>query len=189
MNTAAQQDETAETYLATGTDGSSALQQLAAERLAAHRSRRAGVESVAAQARREQAAERLQARRETLPAAPVADAARVREAVAARYLQSPTYREFLAAEAKRALEQAQAEAEVAARSARAVVAAQQQLLDEIAQWNQPELDVDGPRLLTIVKPKAEPRKPSRAELKAEARQHEPEVIREPCNCRCGCMRS
>jgi hypothetical protein len=179
MSTAAQQDETGETYLATGTDGSSALQQLAAERLAAHRSRRAGVEGVAAQARRDQAAVRLQARRESSPAAPIADAARVREAVAARYLQSPTYREFLAAEAKRALEQAQAEAEVAARSARAVVAAQQQLLDEIAQWNQPELDVDGPRLLTIVKPKAEPRKPSRAELKAEARQHEPEVIREP----------
>jgi hypothetical protein len=62
----------------------------------------------------------------------------VREAVAARYQQSLSYREFLAAEAQRATAQAQAEAEVAARTAKAVAEAQRQLLEEIEQWNQPE---------------------------------------------------
>ncbi len=116
------------------------LKQLAAERLAAHRSRRAVVESREAQARREQAeaqaAVRLQARRDASRAEGHPDALRVREAVAARYKESLTYREFLAAEAQRATAQAQAEAEVAARNAKAVAAAQRELLEEIEQWNQ-----------------------------------------------------
>ena len=54
----------------------------------------------------------------------------MREAVAARYESSVSYHEFLAQEAERALLQAQAEAEVAARSAQAVAAAQMKLLEE-----------------------------------------------------------
>jgi hypothetical protein len=63
-------------------------------------------------------------------------------AVAERYAQSQSYRDFLAAEAERAIEQAnlaaqeaEAAAHVAARSAQAVAFAQQQLLDELENWN------------------------------------------------------
>ena len=88
------------------------------------------------------------------------DASRVREAVAARYQQSVSYREFLAAEAQRALEQAQAEAEVAARNAIAVAGAQRQLLEEIEQWNQQELveregELFEAPLLEIVEPRVQ----------------------------------
>ena len=62
----------------------------------------------------------------------------MRDAVTARYENSPSYREYLAAEAERALEQAQAEAEVATRNARAVAEAQFQLLEELDQWQQAE---------------------------------------------------
>jgi hypothetical protein len=150
MNSAVQIEETAETYLATGTESRSALRQVAAERLAAHRSKRAVVEGDTAQAQlAAQSAVRLQARREAAArlkmdraqdAVGAVAASRVKDAVAARYLQSQSYREFLAVEAQRALEQAQAEAEVAARSAEAVVAAQRKLLEEIEQWNQPAED-------------------------------------------------
>jgi uncharacterized RDD family membrane protein YckC len=140
MSSAAQRDETPVSYPLTGTEGV-ALKQLAAERLAAHRNRRAVVEGLEAKARREQIAAqtavrqqaRLSAARDEVRPA----ASRVRDAVAARYQQSVSYREFLAAEAQRAMEQAQAEAEVAARNAKAVAAVQQQLLAEIEQWNQP----------------------------------------------------
>jgi uncharacterized RDD family membrane protein YckC len=146
MSSAAQRDETTNPYPSTGTDGGSALKQLAAERLAAHRNRRAGMEGHEAQARREQAeaqaAVRLQARRDALRAETHPDISRVREAVAARYQQSLSYREFLAAEARRATEQAQAEAEVAARKAKAVAAAQQQLLEEMEQWAPPSPTAD-----------------------------------------------
>ena len=145
MSSAAQHDETSESYLPTGTEGGTALKQIAAERLAAHRSRRAIVEGREALARREQVvaqtAIRLQARRDAARADVHPDASRVREAVAARYQQSVSYREFLAVESQRALEQAQAEAEVAARNAIAVAAAQRQLLEEIEQWNRPEVVV------------------------------------------------
>jgi RDD family len=140
MSSAAQRDETSATFEPTGEDGGTALKQLAAERLAAHRNRRAVVESREVQERREQAeaqvAIRLQARREAARAEGHPDASRVREAVAARYQQSLSYKEFLAIEAQRAIERAEAEAEVAARNAKAVAAAQRQLLDEIEQWNE-----------------------------------------------------
>ncbi len=142
MSSAAQREETSESYQSMGTEGGVALKQLAAERLAAHRNRRAVVEGREAQARREQAEEqaviRVQARREAARAEGHPDASRVREAVAARYQQSLSYREFLAAESQRALDKAQAEAEVATRNAKAMAAAQRELLDEIAQWNQAE---------------------------------------------------
>ncbi len=141
MSSAAQRDETTNSYQSTGTEGGTALKQLAAERLAAHRNRRAGMEGHEAQARREQAeaqaAIRLQARRDAARAETHPDVSRVREAVAARYQQSVSYREFLAAEAARATAQAQAEAEVAARNAKAIAEAQRQLLDEMEQWHAP----------------------------------------------------
>jgi uncharacterized RDD family membrane protein YckC len=148
MSSAAQRDENSATFEPTGEDGGTALKQLAAERLAAHRSRHAVVESREVQERREQAeaqaAIRLEARREAARAEGHPDVSRVREAVAARYQQSLSYKEFLAIEAQRAIERAEAEAEraeaeaeVAARNAKAVAAAQRQLLDEIEQWNEP----------------------------------------------------
>jgi uncharacterized RDD family membrane protein YckC len=146
MSSAAQYDEPSESYLPTGTEGGLALKQLAAERLAAHRSRRAVVEGREADARREQAltqaAIRLQAHRDAVRAEVHPEASRVRETVAARYQQIVSYRDSLAAEAQRALNQAQAQAEVAAVSAKAVVEAQRKLLKQIEQWNQPEVAED-----------------------------------------------
>jgi hypothetical protein len=152
MSSAAQRDETSTTFQPTGTEGRTALKQLAAERLAAHRNRRAVVESREVQARREQAeaqaAIRLQARHEAARAEGHPDASRVREAVAARYQQSLSYKQFLADEAQRAIERAEAEAEVAARNAKAIAAAQRQLLEEIELWNEPAPAFnDGPEML------------------------------------------
>jgi hypothetical protein len=65
------------------------LKQFAAERLAAHRSRRAPNASAQAPA---EAATPLEAR--------MPGAARIRDAVAARYQQSPSYQEFLTADAE-----------------------------------------------------------------------------------------
>jgi uncharacterized RDD family membrane protein YckC len=58
---------------------------------------------------------------------------RVRDAVRARYENSQSYRDFLAAEAERATQHARAEAEIAARNARAIADAQLQLLEELRQ--------------------------------------------------------
>jgi hypothetical protein len=101
------------------------LQALAAARLAAHRSKRAGAEPPV---------EDTPAPQPAISAA----AQRVRDAVAARYRQTPSYREFLAAEAERAVKNAQADAEVAARKARAVADVQTQLLAELQQWPEAE---------------------------------------------------
>ncbi len=157
---AAQREDSAEpeSYLAPGTESTAAiesavaLKRLAAERLAAHRRRRAEV--VASEAEREA---RVQARMEALRRESSHGASRVRDAVAARYQQSVSYREYLAVEAGRALEQAQAEAEVAARNARAVAEAQMQLLEELEQWEEP---VPSPRERAI----AEQRASTRGEL-------------------------
>ena len=134
------------------------VRQMAAERLAAHRNRRALLDDRAAQAAVRQQARRAAARQVAAPdgaeiASAVAGARRVRDAVAARYQQSQSYREFLAIEAQRALERAQAEADVAARSAQAVVAAQRKLLEEIEQWNQPDAEAEAPPLLQVVPPR------------------------------------
>jgi uncharacterized RDD family membrane protein YckC len=95
-----------------------ALKEQVAERLAAHRARRSQhssspVTPIAA------------------PAPAKARAARIAAAVAERYAQSQSYRAFLAAEAERAIRQAEAAAEVAALSAQAVVDAQYRLLDKL----------------------------------------------------------
>lgn len=60
----------------------------------------------------------------------------VASSVAARFAESVSYRDFLKEEAKAAVRQAEAAAEVALRNAAAVAAAQKQLLDEMQQWNE-----------------------------------------------------
>jgi hypothetical protein len=121
-----QQDLYAPELMGTGTDGGSALKQLAAERLAAHRKRRAAVE----------AREGRQAQEDTAQQGPAITAAaqRVRDAVKARYQQTPSFREYLAAEAEDAVQKTRAEAEIAARAAKAVADVQMQLLAELEQW-------------------------------------------------------
>ncbi|MBW4038171.1 MAG: hypothetical protein HIU91_04700 [Acidobacteria bacterium] len=181
MSSAVQREETSEPFLSTGTEGGNVLRQLAAERLAAHRTRRAVAEAHETLARREQAAAqhavRLQARRDASLAEVRPNASRVRDAVTARYQQTVSYREFLAQEAQRALDKARAEAEVAERSAKAIAIAQQQLLDEIDQWNRPgtsDPSTDGfftdaastPILELVEPPAAEP-------ARARAATHEP----------------
>jgi uncharacterized RDD family membrane protein YckC len=118
--------------LATGTEGGPTLREVVAERVAAHRSRRAG--AYALEAQRE---ETLRQHRENL-AHNRRGSSLVRDVVRARYENSPTYREFLAAEAGRALEQAQAEAEIAARKADAVAQAQFKLLEELRLFEEAE---------------------------------------------------
>ncbi len=140
-------------WAATGTEGAPNLQQVAAERLAAHRHKRATVAQQ--EAEHEAGSRRL---RESLRQARREDqrrgASAVRETVKARYERRETYREFLAAEAERAIGQAQAEAAVAQRNARAVAEAQMQLLEEFDAANQPE---PGPREALLARHAAEAR--------------------------------
>ena len=137
MRGTAHGEEIDETLQATGTEGPVNLRETVAERLAAHRSRRAQMSAqVRAQEAELEASQRRQ--REHLHVEQRRGLSAVRDAVRARYETSPSYREFLAAEAERALAQAQAEAEVAARTARAVADAQLQLLEEMEQWKQAE---------------------------------------------------
>ena len=134
--------------LATGTDGATlfdtgaaSLREAAAARVAAHRSKRAGAQTQdhpsqqagrgpRVEAAREEALREEHARVERDARRGVAN---VRDAVRARYEKSQSYRDFLAAEAERAVQQAQAEAEVAARNAKAIAEAQMQLLEELQQ--------------------------------------------------------
>ena len=124
----------AQGLLATGTDGTlfdtgaASLREAAAARVAAHRNKRAGAQATVAA--REEAAREERARAEWDARR---GAANVRDAVKARYEKSQSYRDFLAAEAERAIQQAQAEAEVAARNAKAIADAQMQLLEELRQ--------------------------------------------------------
>ena len=97
-----------------------ALTEQVAERLAAHRARRG--QTAATQA------------------APATHAAKPRTAriaatVAERFAHSQSYRAYLAAEAEKALRQAEAAAEIAARNAEAIAHAQNELLAELEQWN------------------------------------------------------
>lgn len=123
---------------ATGTDGgAAALRQVASERLAAHRRKKAMADAEQRAVEAEAVARQVQRR---------GGASRVREAVAARYQSSVSYHEFLAQEAERALMQAQAEAEVAARNAEAMAEAQMKLLEELEQWKK---DAEPPALTLV----------------------------------------
>ena len=103
------------------TEAPFALRAEVAERVAAHRARRGHPFDAGA----------------VTPIAPPtpakARAARIAATVAERYAHSQSYRAFLAAEAERAIREAEAAAEVAALSARAVAEAQNQLLFELDQ--------------------------------------------------------
>ena len=103
-----------------------ALQQIVSAKLAAHRERRS-----------QQAAAEAHAARTLNERAP-RQRHRAAEAVAERYAQTPTYRAFLADEAKRAIQQAAAAAEVAVRNAEAVAIAQHHLLSELGRWTAPQ---------------------------------------------------
>ena len=98
-----------------------ALRQQVAERLAAHRQRR----------ERQGAADALV---ETA-AAQKSPKNRIAAAVAERYAHTPSYRAVLAEQARRAIQEAAAAAEVAQRNAEAVAAAQTELLGELELWN------------------------------------------------------
>jgi uncharacterized RDD family membrane protein YckC len=100
-----------------------ALRYQVAQRLAAHRDRRGRL--------RPQPSDQQAAGPSPEPSPASIRATRIAAAVAERYAQSPSYRAFLAAEAERAIEQAQAAAEVAALNAQAVAHAQKQLLDRL----------------------------------------------------------
>jgi len=107
----------------------SELRRQAAERVAAHRSRRTGADGLGTPA---------------LSSTPRnARSAKIAAAVAERYAQTQTYRDFLAAEAERVVQQAHAAAEIAALKAQALAAAQQRLLDVIEQQeSQAVIDLD-----------------------------------------------
>lgn len=155
--------------LATGTEGPT-LREVVAQRVAAHRSRHANTRAL--ETEREEA---LRQQRETMERESRRGMATVRDTVRARYEKSPSYREFLAAEAERALHQAEAEAEVAARKARAVAEAQMQLLQEMEQWNRPE---PGPREQAIQEYRTEVRQDLAHEL-ADIAMGARELIAEP----------
>jgi uncharacterized RDD family membrane protein YckC len=109
-------------------EGAASLREAAAARVAAHRNKRAGAQAIGAAREEAQREEHARAEREARRGV-----ANVRDAVRARYEKSQSYREFLAVEAERAMQQAQAEAEIAARNAKAIADAQMQLLEELKQ--------------------------------------------------------
>jgi uncharacterized RDD family membrane protein YckC len=128
-----------------------ALRQQAAERLAAHRNKRAGLKPARDTA--QQATTSANAR-----------ASQIAAAVAERYAKSQSYRAFLAAEAERAVQQARAAAEVAAIKAEAMEAAQQSLLDAF------EIDIPSdiiPEASRTPAPELEPQLKSRFESPLE----------------------
>lgn len=100
-----------------------ALREQVAERLAAHRQRR-----------------ERQGAAESGPSATAVKAPKnkIAAAVAERYAHTPSYRAVLAEQAKRAIQEAAAAAEVAQRNAEAVAAAQGELLGELELWNAPQ---------------------------------------------------
>lgn len=104
-----------------------ALRQQVADRLAAHRARRGSSASPTPSGPAEPSSR---------PARP--RSAAIAAAVAERYAASPSYRAVLAEESARALHQAEATAEVASINARAIARAQQQLLADLGDWDQPE---------------------------------------------------
>ena len=99
----------------------SSLKQQVSSRLAEHRQRRGRTVEL----------------QPTLPmeGMPAPRNRRVADSVATRFAQSLSYRDFLQQEAEVAIHRATAEAEVARRNAEAVQAVQQQLLNDLEQWN------------------------------------------------------
>jgi uncharacterized RDD family membrane protein YckC len=135
-----------------------ALRQQAAERLAAHRQRRSRQGHAAAQAHLDI---ELPQRKNKIAAA-----------VAERYAHSPSYRAFLAEEAQKAIRQAAAAAEVAARNAEAIANAQHELLAELELWTAPQKFT--PQTAVTHSPQAVPL-PAQAEKPAAAAPSQPNV--------------
>ena len=131
-----------------------ALRLQAAERLAAHRSRRGNAQTRPAPGPSRPATTR---------------AARIAAVVAERYAHTQSYRAFLAAEAERAVQQARAAAEVATLNAQAVAAAQQSLLDSLDQAAF-EQNAAEPDLVREDSPSAEPHAESHREPQVELQQ-------------------
>ena len=123
------------------TEAPFALREQVAERLAAHRARRTRPSATPVTSL-------------SAPAPAKARAARIAATVAERYAQSQSYRAFLAAEAERAIREAEAAAEVAAVSARAVAEAQNQLLFELDQTLNEEPDQTPAEAVTTSAPPA-----------------------------------
>ena len=98
------------------------LRAEAAERLAAHRLRRAKHGATLAEPAQEASGGRR---------------GEVAAAVAERFAQTPSYRAMLAEQARQAMEHAAAAAEIALRNAEAVHAAQSELLVELQKWTEP----------------------------------------------------
>lgn len=111
------------------------LQQQAADRLAAHRLRRGHAQAGLAIVQ-PGAQPAVQPAEDA--ARPASRSARIASAVAERYARSQSYRDFLAAEAQRAIDEANAAAEIAARSAEAVTAIQQKLIADLESEAQSE---------------------------------------------------
>ncbi|HXE07702.1 MAG TPA: RDD family protein [Acidobacteriaceae bacterium] len=105
-----------------GSPAVSALRREAAARLAAHRSHRREADSAPS-------VSPAGMRRNTR-------SAKIAAAVAERYAQTPSYKDFLAAETERVVQQARAAAEVAAMKAEALAAAQRSLLDALQEEEQ-----------------------------------------------------
>ena len=158
--------EAAGEWQATGTDGAPALRDLATERLAAHRQRRAAVRAEQRAADAEQQVRQGRSRSASRA---------VQESVARRYQNSVSYHEFLAVEAERAIAQAQAEAEVAARTAAAVAEAQMKLLGELEQWRETE---PSPREAVLAEVTAE-RRQDLADAMADIAQAATELLAAP----------
>jgi len=128
------------------------LKEQVAERLAAHRARRSRIagSSVTPISQSTDESSHLNSRSRS---------ARIAASVAERYAQSQSYRAFLAEEAERAIRQANAAAEVAALSAKAVVEAQNQLLFELDQLVA-ESSIPGPIIVAPAFPDAPPATPA-----------------------------
>ncbi len=110
-----------------------ALKQQVADRVAAHRARRGQAPLGAA----------TQAATET-PRPVRGRSAHIAAAVAERYAHSQSYRSFLAAEAERAVHQADAAAQIATINAQAIAVAQQRLLADLEHWVSPPEIPGGP---------------------------------------------
>nr|WP_212733171.1 RDD family protein [Terriglobus roseus] len=145
-------------------DEARALKQQVANRLAEHRQRRPRPH-------------------ESQPSLPLENAPtsryRVADQVAARFAQSLSYRDFLQQEAEQAIRQAEAAAEVARRSAEAITAVQQELLDEIHHWDtEAGAPPAGPaEVITFAPTTEESSVPLRSEAAVELRSEATVVLR------------
>lgn len=146
-----------------------ALKEQVAQRLAAHRARRGQSTPSAAEPR----AARSNAN---------GRAAQIAAAVAERYSQQQSYRAFLAAEAERAIREAEAAAQVAAISAQAVADAQYELLERLDAELDAQLDSSSDSSdfqLTAPAPLALVPKLQHDDSAPRHRAHAPRAVEEP----------